>query len=197
MKNPGNRRVRYPTTVTPSVSRRSSVAGTSRIDFTPAQTTAIRVRGQSVTRSADSSKVRAASRCTPPSPPVANTPMPAAAAIALVLATVVAPSTPAAAATGRSRTDSLATPSPVASRVNCASSSPTTIWPPIMPIVAGTAPLSRTTCFDLAGHREIVRPGQAVRDDRALQGDDRGTGGQSGGDLGTVPDRGTVRHDLS
>ena len=111
--------------------------------MTPAQTTAIGVRAR-VTRSADSSKVCAASRCTPPSPPVANTPMPAAAATALVAATVVAPSAPVAAATARSRTESLATPSTVASRVSWASSRPTTSSPPIMPIVAGTAPASRT-----------------------------------------------------
>ena len=60
-----------------SVSSRSSVAGTSRIDFTPAQTTRIRVR-LSVVRSADSSQVSRAPRCTPPRPPVANTAIPAA-----------------------------------------------------------------------------------------------------------------------
>ena len=49
----------------------------SRIDFTPAHTTQIPTRA-SVPRSADSSKVSRAPRCTPPSPPVANTRMPAA-----------------------------------------------------------------------------------------------------------------------
>jgi hypothetical protein len=62
--------------VTLSVSSRSSVAPTSRIDFTPAQTTVIGVLA-SVPRSADSSHVSRASRCTPPSPPVANVPIPA------------------------------------------------------------------------------------------------------------------------
>ena len=130
---------------TPSVSSRSSVAPTSRIDFTPAQTTTIGVRA-SVVRSADSSKVAFASRCTPPRPPVAKTPMPAAAATALVAATVVAPSAPVAAATARSRTESLATPSAPARCSIWSSSRPTISSPPIMPMVAGTAPLSRTVC---------------------------------------------------
>jgi hypothetical protein len=72
--------------------------------------------------------------------------MPLRAAMAAVAATVVAPSTPAVAATGRSRTDSFSTPSAVASRVSSSSSRPTTISPPITPIVAGCAPLSRTVC---------------------------------------------------
>src|SRR4029450_5618905 len=46
---------------TPNVSKRSSVAPTSRIDFTPAHTTAIGVRAN-VMRSADSSKVWLVSR---------------------------------------------------------------------------------------------------------------------------------------
>ena len=59
----------------PSVSSRSRVAPTSRIDFTPAHTTSTPVR-DSVVRSADSSKVSCAPRWTPPSPPVAKTVMP-------------------------------------------------------------------------------------------------------------------------
>ena len=54
-----------------SVSIRSSVAGMSRIDFTPAQTMVIGVAA-SVTRSADSSNVVEAWWWTPPSPPVDN-----------------------------------------------------------------------------------------------------------------------------
>ena len=75
------------------------MAPTSRIDFTPAHTTVIGVRA-SVPRSADSSHVSRASRCTPPSPPVANTRIPARAASAEVAATVVAPCAPRAAAGG-------------------------------------------------------------------------------------------------
>ena len=78
-------------TGTPSVSRRSQVAGRSRIDFAPAQTTIIGVRASSA-RSADSSN--GASRWTPPIPPVANTSIPARLASESVAATVVAPSQP-------------------------------------------------------------------------------------------------------
>src|SRR5919199_1754773 len=67
----------------------------SRIDFTPAQTTQIPTRA-SVSRSADSSKVSRAPRCTPPRPPVANTRIPARSARWAVAATVVAPSAPQA-----------------------------------------------------------------------------------------------------
>ena len=52
----GTRRCAKPATLTPSVSSRSSVAPTSRIDFTPAQTTQIGSRA-SASRSADSSHV--------------------------------------------------------------------------------------------------------------------------------------------
>src|SRR3954470_2047462 len=63
----------------------------SRIDFTPAHTTQIPTRA-SVPRSADSSNVSPPPRWTPPSPPVANTRMPARSARCEVAATVVAPS---------------------------------------------------------------------------------------------------------
>ena len=56
----------------------------------PAQTTATGVRASSC-RSALMSKLVAAPRCTPPMPPVANTRMPAIAAMIMVAATVVAP----------------------------------------------------------------------------------------------------------
>lgn len=72
------------------------------MDFTPAHTTVIGVRA-SRPRSADSSWVVVHSRCTPPSPPVANTSTPARAASCAVADTVVAPLTPAATASGRSR----------------------------------------------------------------------------------------------
>ena len=48
----------------------------SSTDFTPEQTTRIGVSA-STPRSADTSQVSLAPRCTPPSPPVANTPIPA------------------------------------------------------------------------------------------------------------------------
>ena len=86
----GTRRCRTPSTGTPSVSRVSRVSPMSRIDFTPADTTATEVWPSSV-RSAEMSKVCWAPRCTPPSPPVTKTRMPASAASRIVAATVVAP----------------------------------------------------------------------------------------------------------
>ena len=142
-RSPGSDRCRSRPPPTPSVSSRSSVAGTSRIDFTPEHTTQIAVR-ESATRSADSSHVSCASRCTPPSPPVANTRMPARAATCAVAATVVAPLAPRAAASGRSRALSLATSSREATASSCASESPTRTVPSSSAIVAGTAPCSRT-----------------------------------------------------
>jgi len=85
-------------------------------------------------------------RCTPPMPPVAITSMPARAATHIVAATVVAPSSPRATAIARSRRLTLRTPFWVASRSSSPSVSPTLIFPSMMAIVAGTAPLSRTTC---------------------------------------------------
>src|SRR5216684_3495757 len=74
----------------------------SRMDFTPAETTVIGVLDSTV-RSADSSKVSLAPRCTPPRPPVANTRMPARAASTDVAATVVPPVTFLAIAMAMSR----------------------------------------------------------------------------------------------
>ena len=67
----------------------------SRIDFTPAEMTATSVRESSV-RSADTSIESSPPWCTPPSPPVTNTRMPASPAMRIVLATVVAPCVPVA-----------------------------------------------------------------------------------------------------
>ena len=67
----------------------------SRIDLTPAEITATSVRDSSV-RSADTSIELSAPWCTPPSPPVTKTRMPASPAIRIVLATVVAPWVPVA-----------------------------------------------------------------------------------------------------
>ena len=86
------------------VSRRSRVAPTSKIDFTPAQTTVISSADNAV-RSADSSNDSCAPRCTPPSPPVANTFIPAITARWAVAATVVAALFPKATAIARSRLD--------------------------------------------------------------------------------------------
>lgn len=86
----------------------------SRIDLTPAQTTATGVVANSV-RSAEMSNEVPAPRCTPPMPPVANTRMPAIAARRIVAATVVAAVLAVAIIHGRSRVVALNTPSTVAS----------------------------------------------------------------------------------
>jgi hypothetical protein len=67
----------------------------SRIDFTPEQTISTGVVA-TTSRSADTSHVSRAPRCTPPRPPVPNTRMPAWWARAVVEATVVAPLRPRA-----------------------------------------------------------------------------------------------------
>ncbi len=148
-QNAGNRSVPNTSTVTLSVSSRSSVAAMSRIDLTPADTTVI---GQAprIARSADSSKVWPALRWTPPMPPVANTRIPACAASHEVAATVVPPVAPWATATGRSRTLSFSGFSVPASRCSWSGSSPTCGIPSRIAIVAGTAPESDTVRSKLA-----------------------------------------------
>ena len=79
-----------PTTGTPSVSRYSSVRGKSRNDFAPAHTVTTGCAA-SAPKSAEMSPCRCESRCTPPMPPVANTPMPARLASNSDAETVVAP----------------------------------------------------------------------------------------------------------
>ena len=138
--------------------------------MTPAQTTQMPVR-ESATRSADSSHVSCASRCTPPSPPVANRRMPARAATCAVAATVVAPLAPRAAASGRSRALHLATSSRVATASSSASPRPTCTVPSSSAIVAGTAPLVAHRLLDLARDPEVVGARQAVGDDRRLERD--------------------------
>ena len=168
-------------TGTLSVSSRSSVAAMSRIDLTPAETTVIRQRPRTP-RSADSSKVVPASRCTPPIPPVANTRMPAREASNAVAATVVPPVVPWAMATGRSRTLSLTAASLPASRSSSSASSPTCGTPSIMAIVAGTAPRSATASLELARGPDVLGARQAVGDDRRLQGHERLPVAQRAGD---------------
>ena len=77
-------------TGTPSVSKYSKVLPMSRIDLTPAQTTATGVLPNSV-KSALMSIESSTNLCTPPIPPVTNMRMPAICASAIVDETVVAP----------------------------------------------------------------------------------------------------------
>ena len=141
VKNPGNSSVPYPTTVTPSDSKRSSVAGRSRIDLAPAHTTTTGDRASSA-RSADSSN--AGSRCTPPIPPVANTGIPAAVQSASAPATVVAPSRPCAITTGRSRAETFWMPSRARKRSRSSPSRPRVGTPRTTAVTAGTAPRAVT-----------------------------------------------------
>ena len=115
----------------------------SRIDLTPALITATGVRESSV-RSAERSIEVSAPRCTPPSPPVTNTSMPAIDASRIVAATVVAPCRPRAATYGRSRTLAFTTSGSLASSSRSSADSPTRGRPSSTATVAGTAPPART-----------------------------------------------------
>ncbi len=109
----------------------------------------------SVVRSADSSKVSCAPRCTPPRPPVAKTVMPARAARWAVEATVVDPTPPRAVTAASSRTLTFTAASSLASRPRAASSRPTLASPSITATVAGTAPPSRTACSNSRASRAL------------------------------------------
>ncbi len=164
--------VAKPTTVTLRLSRRSRVAGTSRMDFTPAETTVRRV-WLSTPRSADSSKVSANPWCTPPRPPVAKTRMPAAAASQAVAETVVAPLAPRARATGRSRVPSLRSVVSSATRASSSSSSPTWATPSSTATVAGQAPSSRAMASSSRATSRLRgrgRPWAMMVDSRASTG---------------------------
>ena len=90
------------------------------------------------------SKVSAAPRCTPPIPPVANTLMPAMAAMIMVVATVQAPSSLRATSRARSRREALATDRPMAPRCSISlADNPALRRPPRTAMVAGTAPQAR------------------------------------------------------
>ncbi len=115
----------------------------SRMLLTPALTTVTGVVASSV-RSAETSKLSAAPRCTPPRPPVTKTSIPASAARRMVAATVVAPWVPRATTYGRSRTLTLATCGSLASSSRSSGESPMRGRPPSTAIVAGTAPPART-----------------------------------------------------
>ena len=123
------------------------VAAMSSTDFTPEHTTATGVEA-STSRSADTSHDDVSpggGRCTPPSPPVPNTPMPAACASSAVDAIVVAPSRPSAIAGPRSRADSFASSASGShTRSSSLPASPTHSRPSSTAIVAGTAPAART-----------------------------------------------------
>ena len=111
------------------------------MDLAPAQTVMTGER-ESSRRSADSSY--AGSRCTPPMPPVATTSRPATVQSSKVAATVVAPSSPRAAAQPRSRADTLMTPSRRRNRSRSSPSRPMVASPRTSATTAGTAPCATT-----------------------------------------------------
>ena len=161
-----------PTMATLSVSSRSSVAGTSRIDLTPEQTTVTGVV-ESEVRSADSSQVSRAWRWTPPRPPVAKTRMPARCARWLVAATVVAAFFPRATTVAISRTLTLTMSSRSATRVSSSSESPMRTLPSRIAMVAGTAPCRRTVASTSRATRRFSgrgRPWLMMVDSRATTG---------------------------
>ncbi len=121
----------------------------SRIDLAPAQTTATGVRPSS-SRSAEMSKVSSAPRWTPPMPPVANTWMPASAAICMVVATVVPAMRFCTSSAEMSRRLALAAlPPSSASRSRSLPETPTWKRPSITAMVAGMAPSARITASTL------------------------------------------------
>ena len=144
------------------------VRGRSRTDLAPEQTTATGNRASAV-RSADTSPVSVTSRCTPPMPPVAITPMPARDAIAMVAATVVEPARPVATVEARLPRFTLTTPGVAARRSSSPAVSPTRTCPSRTPIRAGTAPACAHGLLHRGRRLHAQRSGQAVGHDRGLE----------------------------
>ena len=116
----------------------------SRMLFTPAQTTHTGVVDSSV-RSALTSKDVAAPRCTPPSPPVTKTRIPAREASRMVAATVVAPWPPRAMIDGQVADADLHHGRVAGQQLEVRRATARSFGtPPSTAMVAGTAPCSRT-----------------------------------------------------
>src|SRR5581483_3989068 len=184
-----------PMTVTPSVSSRSSVRGTSRKAFTPAQTVTTGWRARAP-RSALSSPLSAHSRWTPPIPPVANTVTPAAAASASEADTVVAAAGQrCAAATARSRSAALR--SAARRRGSSPSSTPTRGSPSSTTVRAATAPASRTTSSERRSASAPAGPGSPRRlntvDSSATTGRPSATAAATSGETRTAGTAGSYR----
>ena len=157
------------------------MAGTSRIDFTPAETTRIGTPA-SATRSADSSKVVAGPAVHAAEPARREDADPGPVGEQAVAATVVPPSAPRAAATGRSRTLIFATSGVSARRASSARDRPDGTPardPDRRRHHAGVA----EQLLGLERRREVARAREPVGDDRGLEGDDRPTGGDRVPDL--------------
>src|SRR3984957_10730835 len=166
----------------------------SRMDFTPAETTVIGVRDSTV-RSADSSKDSAAPRCTPPRPPVANTPMPARAASTDVAATVVPPVIFRAIAIPMSRLLTLTTDSSDAMRSRSAGDRPILATPSISAMVAAVTPASARIASNCRAASRLPgrgRPCEMIVDSRATTGAPAASAALTLGDTSTRED-GTAR----
>ena len=190
------------------------MAGTSRIAFGPAHTTAIGVRPSS-SRSDEMSKVAAvcggaagrspaappsAPRWTPPIPPVAKTAMPAACAAIIVAETVVAAQPPPASAAARLGRAALRTePAGAVARASrAASSRPTSNRPPWTATVAGTAPAARTAASEAVATSRFCGYGRPWLISVDSERDDGPALGQRGRDLRvdreSVGERGVGSH---
>jgi len=113
------------------------------------------VRASSI-RSADTSRLPGPlPGCTPPMPPVAPTTIPARCAAQIVLETVVAPGSPEATATGRSRRATLVALPGSANTRSSSAESPATTSPSITPIHAGTAPAERIAALIRSTHSRL------------------------------------------
>src|SRR5215469_14431022 len=181
-------------TATPRVSSRSSVAGMSRMDLTPAETTVTGVRDSTV-RSADSSKVSPAPRCTPPRPPVANTRIPARSASTDVAATVVPPVTFLAIAMAMSRLLTLTTDSSAATRSSSSGVRPILATPSTSAIVAAVTPWPARMASNSRAASRLPgrgRPCEMIVDSSATTGAPDRSAALTGADTSTRDDTRTI-----
>src|SRR5580704_18578901 len=166
----------------------------SRMDFTPAETTVIGVLDSNV-RSADSSKVSLAPRCTPPRPPVANTRMPARAASTDVAATVVPPVTFLAIAMAMSRLLTLTTDSSVAMYSSSSRARPIFGTPSTRAIVAAVTEWPARIASNSRAASRLPgrgRPCEMIVDSSATTGVPACNAALTAGDTSTRDDTGTI-----
>ena len=164
------------------------------MDFTPAETTVIGVLDSTV-RSADSSKVSLAPRCTPPRPPVANTRMPARAASTDVAATVVPPVTFLAIAMAMSRLLILTTDSSAAMRSSSSGARPIFGTPSTSAIVAAVTPWPARIASNWMAASRLPgrgRPCEMIVDSSATTGVPASSAALTAGDTSTRDDTGTI-----
>ena len=142
---------------------------TSRSDLTPDEAIRAGIRAAAA-RSAETSGGCGKPRWTPPRPPVPMKRIPTAAAAASVPPTVVAPTAPCVAQTARSRIPSLR-----AAGVNRSSSASLEPDPDLAvehPDRGGDGARRANGLLAVEARRDPVGSGEAVRDERGLEGDD-------------------------